>query len=567
MVASLTQVSAADERDVGTSKEVGSNTTIGIEIWGKQQPVDWYTFTVTVQDEEKNPLQGVVVRLYPVLENGSLGGAITGMDGQYLTDSRGQQKFQLPPPGGTYQIQTQHAGYEHYRSVQFQITSDGSVVITLIRKEPPPKPALFTVRYRAEYGGHLVGGSSSEQVTSGSTPRYVPTPVAESGYQFLYWMDQDGWVVEHPSKLRITSNTTFYACFEEISRPSKYTVHYQAGRGGRLEGDLFEIVTYRNSPRHVPTPVAESGWSFKGWEDGAGHLVSDPTQLKIVRDTWLYARFEPLQPAYTVYYHAETGGSLYGVSQEKVLLGEHPKSVPKPVAMEGYRFAGWADQYGNTVFAPTWLTIASDTWLYARFELFHPPKEETHTVYYWAEEGGVLLRGPSSETVTHGGYPRQVPTPAPSEGYRFVGWMDQRGKWVKNPFALPIMEDTWLRACFEEKKLELNENRNPNRPHKPPTTPEGDNTNGGMTIEPETELPPQEGLFDVPVGQMDQIEDITSLEIPSSERETTCILHWIVLACMVLSTAGGLLRLGYLVIIYRRGRWNDQNLEKVGICP
>lgn len=118
-----------------TLPNLTGNTTIGIETIGPSSPPDWYDFTVTVQDEEGNLLEGVIIHLYPVLADGSLGAAITGIDGQYMTDQNGQLTFRLPPPGGLYQIDTQIAGYEHYISSQFQLSENGTMVVTLKKQQ------------------------------------------------------------------------------------------------------------------------------------------------------------------------------------------------------------------------------------------------------------------------------------------------------------------------------------------------------------------------------------------------------------------------------------------------
>lgn len=118
----------------GVLPNLTGHTTIGIETVGPSTPQDWYDFTITVQDEEGNLLEGVIVRLYPVLSDGTLGAAITGADGRYMTDENGQLKYWIPPPGGQYVLKTEFGGYENYSSQQFQIITaeaQGTMVVTL----------------------------------------------------------------------------------------------------------------------------------------------------------------------------------------------------------------------------------------------------------------------------------------------------------------------------------------------------------------------------------------------------------------------------------------------------
>lgn len=559
----------------GMLSNLTGSSTIGIESIGPPPPPDWYYFTVTVRDEGGNPLAGVVVRLYPVLSDGSLGAAITGMDGQYQTDKNGQQKFQLPPPGGVYQIQTEHPGYEHYTSVQFRISADGSVVITLKKQQTEPVDQLYTVYYAAGSGGSLSGGAASEQVANGKTPRYVPTPVPAAGYRFLYWVDQDNWIVQNPAKLRITQNTWLRACFtKEEPTEEQYTVYYRAGTGGSLVGRSSEIVTRGGSPQYVPSVQADRGWRFVGWENQYGRIITDPSRLSIVETTWLYACFEQIHRTYTVYYRADTGGRLVGVSQESVAEGARPQSVPTPVAQAGYQFSGWVDQYGNAVLTPGWLTIYADTWLYAKFTPLLQPEEETHTVYYWAETGGKLVGGRDSEEVTHGHFPQHVPIPSALEGYQFEGWMDQRGNWVKDPRALAITEDMWLRACFSE-KVPVNPEDNETVTPPPPSGSNGSNGSNGtagsgnnqnvVELEPDMKLPEQEEVFDVPVQQEPPLPEETLPPVSDVTRQTQCHLHWYILLCMGLSMAGFLGRLWYLQMA-KRGMPQDRPLlEQTGV--
>lgn len=77
--------------------------------------------------------------------------------------------------------------------------------------------------------------------------------------------------------------------------------------------------------------------------------------------------------------------------------------------------------------------------------------------------------------------------------------------------------------------------------------------------EPEMELPQE--LVDVPVEPEDQW---TSVDTVFPHRQTTCILHWIMLICMVVSIGGGLLRLAYLLLLQRRDSQREKDLEKAG---
>lgn len=570
LAALLTLLAAAPAVLAAPSAGAGGSTTVEIEVIGKQPQPQWYNFTVTVEDEGGDPIPDVRVELYPVLADGTLGTPMTGANGKYSTDSLGQLTFQVPPPGGTYQIQVEHTGYEPYQSTSFMIDKDGAETVILKKAAVDPQPGVFTVTYRARTGGTLSGGQASEQVAAGETPKHVPNPRANTGYQFLYWVDQDGWIVKDPSKLRITADTWLYTIFEQVQPAQSHTVYYRADGGGSLSGRSSETVAHGASPRYVPQPVADGGYVFAGWEDQYGRTVSNPSRLAITADTWLYAVFTRELEEFTVYYRAEPGGRLDGARQETVSAGQTPKNVPAPSALAGYRFTGWVDQDGDQVSNPARLAIRRDTWLYARFEPILPPEQEVHTVYYWAEQGGTLSGGASSEQVAHGGYPRQTPTPTAREGYVFTGWRDQWGNGVKYPSQLPITQDIWLHACFQRTAEE--EPEQPTyRPDPPPTGPSGGGggtgsggSGGGPVLDPEpgSELP-SEDLYDVPVEP--DVDSMPVQPMPEVDPEQTCSVHRWMLPCMGVSVAAYLARLLYLLIAGRKRRWEyTPEGERVG---
>lgn len=558
----------------------GVGSIIGIEQWDEDingpHPAFYYNFDVYVLDEDKNPLSGVKVELYRILNDGTrVEAPITGVNQQYLTDEDGKIRFRVP--GGIYEIETDHVGYQHFKSIQFVLRRDNWVIITLKKHEGGGDSTKeYTVTYQAGANGTLsVGkGSWSERVKEGETPQKTPTPQPNSGYRFLYWTDHDGVVVRDPSKLRITGDTVLTAQFAKSSVPPEsgmYTVYYLSLTGGSLNGVSQESVTAGQRPQNVPSPVAASGYRFLHWKDQYGHIVSNPGLLAINQDTWLYAVFEQVRSSFTVYYGAGSGGRLDGVSFEVVQAGGKPQNVPRPVPTLGFRFIGWVDQNGKSISNPSSLTIWADTWLFARFENTLTPDVKTHTVYYWVQQGGIL-NGRASETVVHGGYPQYTPTPTPNAGYVFTGWMDQWGNAVKAPSRLPITEDIWLQACFqavegpkESEDPAQTQAPAPSTPPRPPSgngnqgngnqgSSSGNGNNGSGTTpiepidpEPGTELPPDDsGEHVIPPTQDpgDQQQPVPARPLPEPEEE--CWLHWVFLAVMAVGTLGGAGRLWYL---------------------
>lgn len=80
-----------------------------------------------------------------------------------------------------------------------------------------PAVETFTVTYDAGENGKLSGGAS-EKVASGSTPKSVPSVVANDGYEFAGWAVSGTTIIVNPSETKITKNTTFTAQYKEAAK-------------------------------------------------------------------------------------------------------------------------------------------------------------------------------------------------------------------------------------------------------------------------------------------------------------------------------------------------------------
>jgi len=116
-----------------------------------------------------------------------------------------------------------------------------------------------TITFNAGSGGTISGTDTFEVVIGTAwSDITVPTPVPDSGYQFVSWSPA------FPTK--VTEDAVYTASFAEKPK-EQYKVTFVAGNGGTLsgttsftveEGTLWSAIT-------VPTPVADEGYDFVSW--------------------------------------------------------------------------------------------------------------------------------------------------------------------------------------------------------------------------------------------------------------------------------------------------------------
>lgn len=117
-------------------------------------------------------------------------------------------------------------------------------------------------------------------------------------------------------------------------------------------------------------------------------------------------------PSFRIEYIAMTGGYIAGVPVQTVKYGKNGKPV-SAVAYEGYRFAGWSDNFDNPGRMEE--KVRKDMKLVAYFDRFCK-------LNYSAGIGGKIV-GETNQLVTAGERGESV-TAVPDEGYVFVRWSD-----------------------------------------------------------------------------------------------------------------------------------------------
>ena len=232
-----------------------------------------------------------------------------------------------------------------------------------------------------------------------------------------------------------TSDVSLQLTANFIKDTSSYTFKYMASAGGTIEGMNTQTLVCSERTSAVMA-VAQEGYVFVSWSDG----VTEASRSDIVYgNTTVTANFRKLNE-YTVIYTVGEGGSIVGVTQQKVYEGQSCSEVTA-LPLEGYEFVSWSD--GNT--NPTRCDAPEGNLAFeAIFQEIKAPEPVTVSLQYSAGEGGSIL-GETEQTVEVGQSGSEVSAVA-QEGYRFVSWSDGVTEAVRSDAPT---QDTVLTAQFE----------------------------------------------------------------------------------------------------------------------
>ncbi|NLY21494.1 MAG: hypothetical protein GXZ08_09460 [Tissierellia bacterium] len=116
------------------------------------------------------------------------------------------------------------------------------------------------IKFTTDGNGYLSGSSEITVDAGTSSNGRIPTPKANSGYEF------DRWSPEIPSKFNY--NETYKAIFKKKADTTKYVnIDFKTDRNGYLDGTTsFKVEKdSRSSDIKLPTPKAYSGYVFDRW--------------------------------------------------------------------------------------------------------------------------------------------------------------------------------------------------------------------------------------------------------------------------------------------------------------
>lgn len=316
-------------------------------------------------------------------------------------------------------------GWDYYRA-------DTSVLPETAEKLPNGqyRSPKYTVTYKVNqsiYGS--IYGLMNQTISHGNRAGTV-TAVAKPGYKFVRW--SDGNTSDTRSDV-IIRNTELTAEFEPDGQTvEQYTVIYIASEGGKIEGtDVQERILYGKTTEPVKA-VAEDGYYFVGWSDG----VPTAERFDTVRGDVTYeALFAPKK---VLSYLAAEGGSITGVSIQKLLPGEEGSEVTA-VPDDGYLFVSWDDG----VLTPSRKDTAETD---KTFTAVFYKDGATYTARYSANAGG-KIEGKTTQSIVSGNQTEAV-TAVALEGYVFVCWNDGNTEETRSD---TVYGDVTFTAQFEKR--------------------------------------------------------------------------------------------------------------------
>ena len=315
-----------------------------------------------------------------------------------------------------YQFVKWSDGVTVFKRTDIDVTQD--VIVTAIFEK---------LMYRLEYttdGNGTLQGESNQLVAYGEKGTSI-TAIPEKGYEFLEW--SDGVTTAGRTDI-VTEDISVTAIFER----SVFTVEYQAGAGGTLQGETKQTVQ-RGGSTTVVKVIPNERYQFVRWSDGV--INADRTDVGVSEDISVTAIFK--QVLYTIEYQAGIGGTVQGESTQTLKWAKETTSVTA-VPAYGYRFVQWSDGL-KTVSRKD--TVTKDKVVIAEFERI------MYTVTYVSDENG-SIEGKAEQIVGKGEDATTV-TAVPNEGYQFVKWSD--GVETATRTDLCIEKDLKVTAEFEIK--------------------------------------------------------------------------------------------------------------------
>lgn len=227
----------------------------------------------------------------------------------------------------------------------------------------------YNVTYTASEGGYI-DGETEQEIKSGENADPVSAKAYE-GYEFVRW--SDGLTAPERQEKHVNSDMHFEAEFKAVDPvipvPKEYSVIYNSGVGGYIEGKTHQIVKENEDAEKV-TAIPEEGYEFKKWLDEVE--TAERQDRNITADKTYTAIFERIKLKVT--YNAGVGGTIDGVVEQDLEYGQNARQVIA-VPDFGYKFVKWSDGNGSTIRKET--NVTTDICVTAEFEFLYEGGEGT----------------------------------------------------------------------------------------------------------------------------------------------------------------------------------------------
>jgi len=265
-------------------------------------------------------------------------------------------------------------------------------------------------------------------------------------------------------------NSVNWACYDApgtaaCSSVASYTVTFQAGTGGTINGSTSQIVSENGSTSPV-TAIPNANYTFVNWTgpNGFSSTSNSLTVSNVMAPATYTANFQQQQPQaklYTVTANSSAGGTVTPTPQT-VIQGGKAAFIATPNSAE-YKFAEWTGT--SCTSNSTVLTVSKNSTV---LTVSNVQSDLTCTASFQALNKYNITAGPngivssvanelesSNDTKkTISVYAGQIVSAMPaSKNYRFVNWTGTNFESRQNPLQLPsdnsIPTNTTITANFE----------------------------------------------------------------------------------------------------------------------
>ncbi len=220
---------------------------------------------------------------YTVMFQAGANGSVQGTASQTVVEGASCSAVTAVPASG-YQFSGWSGDY--VGSDNPLTISNVTVNMTITANFTEIPATMYTVMFQAGANGS-VQGTASQTVVEGASCSAV-TAVPASGYQFSGWSGDYVGSDNPLTVTNVTANMTIIAIFAEIP-PTTYTVTFQAGANGSIQGTASQTVSGGASCTVTAVPV--SGYRFSGWSGDYVGTENPLTISNITRDMTITANF------------------------------------------------------------------------------------------------------------------------------------------------------------------------------------------------------------------------------------------------------------------------------------
>ncbi|HPT08410.1 MAG TPA: FISUMP domain-containing protein [bacterium] len=269
-------------------------------------------------------------KVYTLTYTAGTGGTISGNTNQ-IVDQGASGSMVTAVANTGYHFDKWSDGNTSTTRTDSNITSDKSFTASFKKNE-------YSLTYNLPSGDCLSStfvGNRNQTVLYGENGSQVNI-IPGQGCHFVKWSDNNS-----TSSARIDTNVTANINTTPIVEKNRYTLTYNAGLGGTVNG-LSSQMTQTNIPYGgsgtAVTATPNTGFSFVRWSDGS--TVNPRTDTNVTNDINVTAYFTQY---YTLTYYVDgVGGTINGSTTQVIASGGSGTQV-EAIPDSGYIFNRWND--------------------------------------------------------------------------------------------------------------------------------------------------------------------------------------------------------------------------------